>query len=361
MAPPIPWTVLLGMAAVCGIGWRVLGLRPLIGQVLCSLGILPLWVMSTLVWNVWTVLLCVLSLLLFAQQWRLVEQRRIAILFALLGIVEGARLLIAAGWYTWPLASGLVAYGWVGAGAWSGCQDRKAVGYGGLVLFLAMGFRLSIGVFSDSLTWVERAEWGLAVEPKAIEHPGEALDLLAQGHQSPDLVVRLLQDYSVSDLMEVGLRPSANELNSVQLIEAARWLELNGRGGEALRALEQDTADPYVCWWATLFARTQGVESPECMAEPDSAALQVSSSQSIEWGGTEVSSQMEIDLSVPVRKIWILTKRRDVSMRFDHGEVLEWNEVTGGIEVDGPVAGGPHRIQLNWNGNPPDSLSLSVE
>ena len=97
------------------------------------------------------------------------------------------------------------------------------------------------------------------------------------------------------------------------------------------------------------------------MAEPDSAALQVSSSQSIEWGGTEVSSQMEIDLSVPVRKVWILTKRRDVSMRFDHGEVLEWNEVTGGIEVDGPVAGGPHRIQLNWIGNPPDSLSLSVE
>ena len=343
------------------VGVGVLERWPLMGQVLCSLGIMPLWVLSTLALDLWTLALCGVSLLLIVHQWSHVEQRRVVLLLILLGVVEALRLLAVAGWATLPLALGLIAYAWVGAGAWSGCRIRKPVVYGALALFLSIGVRLLGGMFVGGLTWVEQADWGLDVDPSQIETPADALELLMHGHQSADLVERLLESYSVSELMEAGMVPSSQELNSSQVIESARWLEVNGRGGEALRLLKQSLNDPNICWWAILFARTQGVAIPDCQAQADASSIQVVIGDPMHLIDNDIATQMEIDVTEELSLLTILIEGHVTTLRFDHGEPQDWSEEYGGFQIVGPISSGAHRIQLTWAGQAPISLKLLAQ
>jgi hypothetical protein len=351
VSSPQEWAVFLGLLATIGLAVLLRGRVETLSQVLFCLVCMPIWVSSVTAWFGWSWLLGVCALGLFVLAWPDRNQRRVGLLLLALGSFEAVRLAGLGGPAGFALAGGIFLYGLMGAGIWAGCSRPRAALRGSIVILLVYGSRLLwVMIQGQEAPLMDRAAWGLDFEDRVISAPEEGLALIEEGYQTPALVQALRNHYSVEELMESGLVARVDQLGVGDVVLAARWMERAGRGGEALRLLLQVT-DQESCWWATLFSRTQAQEDPECVSRtPTEVLVPGNEAQEVDWPDPAmVQLQIDMSLSEEVRHLEFRTNPQGSPslVSLDHGI---WQELVPGedgwVQVLGPMAAGPHRLQL---------------
>jgi len=358
---PQDWTVLLGLTACYALAALIYRRFGGLAQVLFCLACMPIWVGSVDDWQGWLLGLC--ALVIFILAWPDRAQRRVGLLMLLLGTVEALRLFMLGGVGGNSLAGGLVLYGLMGAGIWSGCSIPRAAWRGGLLLLGVFGVRfLWVVAQGEEASLKDRAGWGLRFEDRALLAPEEGLALIAEGYQTTALVQVLLNHYSIEELMEAGLVPRADQLGVADVITAARWLERVGEGGGARRLLLQVATDGEACWWANLFSRIQAQQETDCSRRRPQEVPSLEGELSLEWPGTTDQLQIELDLPERITHLELQAKPGSGSLRWsmNHGSWSQaFPEEDGWSVVMGPLQAGPLRLQVQHLGlSPPPTISL---
>jgi len=185
-----------------------------------------------------------------------------------LSLVEAARsFLIASAFPPALLSVAPLVLAGVGAAA---CASVPAPPrWAGLVLVVS-GLLVGAATPSSDERGEDTQGWlmHLADEPRA--HPA---------------ALRLAERYGVALPLSAGWSPHGALLTPAQRIEAARWLDTRGRGGEGRRLLGEDRGVPRVAWWWLLARRVEGLPEveglrttppPEALVLPGSHELSLS-------------------------------------------------------------------------------------
>jgi hypothetical protein len=365
--PPVDWTVLLGLVFGVGLGWALHSRWRTMAQVISCLSCLPLWVGAGSQLGEVGLILGAIAVGIVVLGWSDRPHRRVGILLLLLGAVEALRSWLLGGTAQIPIAMGLFLYGVLGAGVWGACRERGTSAIGGLVLVSLMGGRLiHVVLMGDEAALVERAGWGLSVEAQGISQPESGLDLVRDGYQTPALVRGLLQHYSVEELMKEGLEPRVDQLTVEEVIRAARWLEVQGRGGQGLDLLRAAQHEGRACWWGELFARTQGEPVENCTwARPEEVTEVGDSSGGVSgYLGEDGNGVLNVHLSDGGGRVEIhipgdITR---VDLGMDHGAVmpLQPSDGVGWWTTQSSYAAGPHRLHIQAYGSLEQGLSISL-
>ena len=106
-----------------------------------------------------------------------------------------------------------------------------------------------------------RASRSGVAEPSAalLGQPAWGLAALSSAPASHALALALVPRVGLERTLSAGWRPAGAPLEPARRVEAARWLDQQGRGGEALRLLWSGRrSGPEVAWWGELLSQEQG-------------------------------------------------------------------------------------------------------
>ena len=199
-----------------------------------------------------------------------------------------------------------------------------------------------------------------------MSQPESGLALIRDGYQTPGLIRGLLQHYSVEELMEEGLDPRVDQLTLEEVIRAARWLEVQGRGGQGLALLRSAPHEGTACWWGELFARIQGDPAGDCTwALPEGVTLVSDSGDGVSgYLAEDGNSVLDVHLTHGDGRleVYLPGDMAGVELGVDHGtlQLLEASADAGWWTTQGSLAEGPHRLHLQAYGAIEPGLAISL-
>ena len=258
-APALPWSVGVG-ALGCALAAWLLRRRPVASVVVTVLGAAPMVAATTTAGGLPAAIAALLGAVLLLRG-RSALPRAVPWAVAVVGAVEALRAalpgLAPLGTWALPLLfTGLAVGGLAIVPARLGPVVLAA---GGLWLS-ALTVRAALVQPTTADQAVEAAERGvLALQEDALlTRPELALAVVRAGAPLPPGLALALADRDLPGLLDAGWDPAGAALASAPRMAAARWLDAHGRGGAALRLLQEGLASPEVAWLYVLFARVQG-------------------------------------------------------------------------------------------------------
>jgi hypothetical protein len=225
------------------------------------------------------------------------------------------------------------------------------VGLGLASLFGAVRVALAIAAPLETWSDVSRAVRTEVIdthEATLVERPDLGLFAVALRPTWNRLALDLLARFPVETILAAGWRPERVPIDSELRIRIARWLERNGRGGEADRVLLAD-GGPSARWWLALFRRARGWETTEALlVEPAPAVprfpgfleIQMASDQPV-----EIVVQADQPLHTIVIEAW--PSVRWVTIQIDtRTQRVHLAGVRGSARLPVDLPRGPHRIWM---------------
>ena len=181
---------------------------------------------------------------------------------------------------------------------------------------------------------------GLGVASQAAKEGGdellERLDAVVTNPKDHAAAVALSSSHGVGLPLQVGWAPSGATLTPTQRVEAARWLEAHGRGGEGRRLLRMGRGDANIAWWWVLSRRMEGLpDVPGVRTRAPDEAFPMP-------GGLSLDVAMLTDGA----RSWLLDVRRPCSLS---------------LRARGDAWRGPAEIAVSVDGLPPQRFLLGEE